>query len=245
MQRKRQVKIKSGDIYGFIKILSPDTASEKKSKIWVCECLKCGKTFKHSGHEIFRLQNIGCPECTQKARLVQREENAKKYIGMNYGFLHVIDFAGIKNCYGRNTPIMICQCNKCGNLVEIPLNRLKSGQVKACKECGKKHLEMGREISKIAAIDGTSVIGIDGRRQRNKNNTSGCTGVSWNTRLKKWRAYINFKRKQYHLGNYNDLDTAIQARKEAEKVIYGNFLEWYAKKYPEQWKKIEGTNSHK
>lgn len=244
MQRKQQIKIKNGDIYGFIKVLDSDNTSASRTKIWICQCLKCGQTFKNSGQEIFRLQNVGCPECAKKVNLALREKNAKKYIGMDYEDLHVIDFAGIKYYNKKNVPIMTCQC-KCGNIVDIPLARLKAGQAKKCKQCSKKHLELGHKIIQTASVDGTSIIGIDGRRQKNKNNTSGYTGVSWNTRQKKWRAYINFKRKQYCLGNYDNLDDAIQARKDAEKFIYGNFLKWYQKTYPKQWEKIEKTKHTK
>ena len=35
------------------------------------------------------------------------------------------------------------------------------------------------------------------------------------------------KRKKYYLGRYEKKADAIAARKEAEKVVFGEFLEWY------------------
>lgn len=32
---------------------------------------------------------------------------------------------------------------------------------------------------------------------------------------------------------------AGRARETAEKELYGDFLEWYAKEYPKEWKRIQ------
>lgn len=40
---------------------------------------------------------------------------------------------------------------------------------------------------------------------------------------------------------YSSIEDAEEARKKAEGKIYGEFLEWYAETYPEEWKKIEKT----
>ena len=49
------------------------------------------------------------------------------------------------------------------------------------------------------------------------NNTSGTTGVSWNSSKKKWEAKIKSNQKTIHLGRFNDLQSAINARKIGEK----------------------------
>lgn len=52
-------------------------------------------------------------------------------------------------------------------------------------------------------------------------NKSGRTGVCWDKRLGKWEAYISVEKKKISLGFYEDLDNAIEARKEAELKYYG------------------------
>ena len=47
-----------------------------------------------------------------------------------------------------------------------------------------------------------------------------------------------FRKQKYHLGTYEDKERAIEARKEAEKKLYGDFLKWYAENYPKQWERI-------
>ena len=60
-------------------------------------------------------------------------------------------------------------------------------------------------------------------RNISKNNTSGCTGVSFSKRNNKYTAYIRVNGKQVFLGNYIELDDAINARKQAEEKYYGEY----------------------
>ena len=39
----------------------------------------------------------------------------------------------------------------------------------------------------------------------------------------------NLKRKKYYLGSSPDINVAIQLRKDAEKHLHGEFLDWYHK----------------
>ena len=55
------------------------------------------------------------------------------------------------------------------------------------------------------------------------NNTSGVKGVCWRKREQKWRAYITVNHKRIELGNYIDIEDAIEARKKAEEKYFG---EW-------------------
>ena len=109
--------------------------------------------------------------------------------------------------------------------------------INSCKDCLKTNLDLGHDFVKNAAVDGTLISAIDGRRAINKNNTTGYNGVNI-TKSGRYRAYINFKRKQYHLGVYDTAEEAAEARKIAEQKIYGDFLKWYAETYPDKWEKI-------
>lgn len=51
---------------------------------------------------------------------------------------------------------------------------------------------------------------------RSTKNTSGHTGVSWEGRSKRWRAYIRENRKTVGLGYFRNIDDALKARKKAE-----------------------------
>ena len=53
-----------------------------------------------------------------------------------------------------------------------------------------------------------------------KNNNSGHTGVYWFKRDKKWQAQITLDNKRIHLGYFNNIQDAILARKESEKLYH-------------------------
>lgn len=54
-------------------------------------------------------------------------------------------------------------------------------------------------------------------QKRSKLNTSGVTGVYWYKKYSKWKAQIMFEGKSKHLGYFEDIQSAIIARKQAEQ----------------------------
>lgn len=58
-------------------------------------------------------------------------------------------------------------------------------------------------------------------RKKNKNNSSGHKGVSWNKRLTKWQAQIRFDGERIHLGFYHDLEEAADAYRDASMRLHG------------------------
>lgn len=54
---------------------------------------------------------------------------------------------------------------------------------------------------------------------------------------------IEFQGKNYRLGRFNDIEDAAAARKEAEKALFGNFLDWFREAYPERWKKLNKSKT--
>ena len=61
--------------------------------------------------------------------------------------------------------------------------------------------------------------------QLSKNNTSGFKGVYWNKEKGKWGAQITFRRKNYNLGRYDNIEDAVAARKAAEERFFKPILE--------------------
>lgn len=52
---------------------------------------------------------------------------------------------------------------------------------------------------------------------RSTNNTSGVTGVGWNSRDSSWLAYIEVNLRRKYLGQFPTFDEAVAARKAAER----------------------------
>lgn len=60
-------------------------------------------------------------------------------------------------------------------------------------------------------------------RRIQSNNTSGVTGVYYANDRNKWRAYIKSDKKQIYLGQFDNKEDAIKARKEAEEKYFGEY----------------------
>lgn len=56
-------------------------------------------------------------------------------------------------------------------------------------------------------------------QKRRGNNSSGVIGVRYFSPTKRWHAYISIDGKRIPLGNYRYFDSAVAARKAAEKVL--------------------------
>lgn len=56
-----------------------------------------------------------------------------------------------------------------------------------------------------------------------KRNTSGCKGVAWQKKAKKWEAHIMIGGTKVHLGLFNSLEDAKQARIRRANQAFGEF----------------------
>lgn len=70
-------------------------------------------------------------------------------------------------------------------------------------------------------------------------NKIGITGVSWLVARKKYVSSITVNYKKIHLGYFNNLNEAINARKEAEKKYFGEYSYDESMKKAEEYKVID------
>lgn len=63
-----------------------------------------------------------------------------------------------------------------------------------------------------------------------RTNTSGVKGVYYSKTRGKWIAQIMFRNKCFYLGGFDTIEDAAEARREAEKQVFGDFLHWYEHK---------------
>lgn len=181
---------------------------------WQCRCdcggtTVVGQTLLQSG----KTKSCGC----------LAHPPAQPLQGRRFGRLTVLSFDGNRGgkYYWR------CQCD-CGREAVVAQTNLLRGRTKSCG-C----LQAGTLTENRKLVDGTSVALLEktpGRLVR--SNTSGHNGVYFNRRSEKWAAQIGFKGKTYYLGSFENIEDAVAARQEAEKRIYGGFLEWYYKTHP-------------
>lgn len=230
-------KVHVGDKFGDLVVVSIYMTNATRC---VCRC-KCGNTIDVYTSALLNRKNptCGCEKYVKKHKIPDHMLDMK---GKVYGTLEVLDVfrPNRANKNGEYLTKLRCKCLNCGTVTEPYASAVLCGAIKSCKNCNRKIREMAKDAIDAAYVGGTNVTAIDGRRKLNKNNTTGYTGVC--RAGNQYRAYINFKRKQYDLGIYHTLEDAAAARKKAEERIYGGFLEWYASAYPELWDKLSKRN---
>lgn len=224
--------IAPGTVFGEWTVLGPSKNEEKaKQGYFECQC-SCGAVVDVYRSSLLRGISKSCQTCAGKRRQGQKNtslsalnlKKAKdKYEGKEVnGFFikKILDKTDKKNQFE-----CIAVCPKCGNDCKTTLARIKSGITK-CKFCNRDMGEKVHTVNEILKVDGTDLASLRARMSGtiNKNSTTGANGVAL-TPKGRYRAYINFRRKQIGLGVYDDINDAIAARKEAEKLVYGKILE--------------------
>ena len=79
------------------------------------------------------------------------------------------------------------------------------------------HIWHNRKDNRIENLRLVTRIDNSRNKSRNKNNTSGVTGVNWNNQRSKWESSIKVNGNSVFLGLYSSFDDAVKARKEAER----------------------------
>ncbi|MEK0176940.1 hypothetical protein WN867_07865 [Tetragenococcus halophilus] len=214
----------SGKIFNYWRVLRP---SDGKKYYYDCECLKCGRIYSVYQSTLKNVKGKMCKECAAKEHAEAQREIHDEIIGNKFGRLTVIGWKIDKN----NRTVYTCNCT-CGNKTTVGYTDLVTGKKSSCgclrKDESSKRIERTYEPmykkQKDAQIDGTIAYGLDAKVS--KNSKTGINGVS-KTKKGKYRAYINLARKQYHLGIFETLNEAKEAREEAEKKYYDPIKDKY------------------
>ena len=69
-------------------------------------------------------------------------------------------------------------------------------------------------------VEGTSISTIVASKVRPPRAASGHTGIYLDKRSGKWIANINFQKRRYYLGRFDDINKAVAARKLGEQRLH-------------------------
>lgn len=158
---------------------------------------------------------------TRNAILKKAQENVGKTVN---GFL--IKKVYDKMYYGKMTVFCTAACPVCGNDTDVRLDVVTNGRIKKCKVCSYNVGKIKDAADGTINVGGTNLSTIKAIRagQIRRNSATGVNGVSM-TSKGQYRAYINFKRRQIHIGTFSTLEAAAAARAKAEKVIFQTVLD--------------------
>lgn len=235
-----RVKDLSGQRFGRLVVLHRDESAPSGRSKWVCRC-ECGEIVSVLRNHLVSGSTKACGgDCARK------KVNFKDITGQRFGRLVALEATGKKEKSGRSY-IWKCQCD-CGNICYVSGSHLRSGDTRSCgclaSEHGQEIIKKALAESKKYQISDTDVrVLLPDRMQ--SNNTSGRRGVSWDSSVKLWKAYITFRKHRYYLGSSRDFETAVQYREEAERMIHGEFLDWYAETHPKEWANLQSRKKEK
>lgn len=223
-----------GKKYANGNLLVKEQRNEKINGKWriyfYCECF-CGnkKWMRADNVTSGRVNSCGC---LGKTPYIGKKVSDKSRLTV------IKDIGVYKYPSGKGScRIYKCLCD-CGKEVEVLGNNLT--QTNSCGCINDENRAKMIPEERFGIIEHTSITMLSSNKIAT-NNTSGIKGVSYHKQKNKWTSRLSFKGKSYWLGAYNTIEEATTARKIAEEKLYGDFLKWYAKEYPERWEKMNKT----
>lgn len=208
-----------GKTYGELKVLEVVTDHQKDSRggiWWRCRC-SCGNEIDVLSTLLVTGRKTHCG-CKSDPQYYTIDIKGKK-IG------RLTALYPLNERDDKGAVMWHCKC-ECGNEVDYSYNVLMYSNIRSCG-CWKRERE-SKLGDLLTHVNGTSIDMIKSKKIPT-DNTSGVKGVYF--QKGKWIAKIVFQQKQYHLGQYDSIEEAAQARKEAEELLFDGAATHY-----ERWK---------
>lgn len=214
--------MKVGDKFGEWEVIGE--ASKPYHSLCKCSCgkikevnnstLRLGKS-KSCGHDIEKQTRDRCYNRTDQ-----------QVLGKKFGKLTVVERV---NSEGSSR--YRCRCD-CGNEIIVRSSYLLTGSTKSCgclrsenaKELMESIKENGHDARDANRFEGTNIASLN--ESLSKSNKTGYKGVS-KMKSGRYRAYINIRGTQKHLGSFDTAEDAAEARKIAEKEIFQPIIDRY------------------
>lgn len=191
---------------------------------WKCKC-ECGNEFIAMGWRLKHGNNRSCG-CMLKEKIwAQKRKNEYRVEG---DIVYMKTKSGVEFMFDLDDFDMIYSHSWCAT----------GGYIRTTIKCKKVPIHrfiMGEPDALVDHKDGNplnnckSNLRICNHQENSMNhkimssNSSGCTGVTWNKRDKRWKVAITYKGTVYYLGCFEDYDEAVRVRKEAENKYFGEF----------------------
>lgn len=216
----------TGLIFGKLKVLSFYDVKGSHSR-WECECECGGKTIVYSHHlKSGNVKSCGCLKSICAIELSEQNKKINTYdlsgeYGIGYTFkgeefyFDLEDYDKIKDYCWRidNNGYVVTTGGK--TLHSIVMNT--KGWQRA------DHRQHNKRDNRKSQLRICTIQKNNMNKKIAKNNTSGVTGVYWNSKNNKWYASIKLNKKSIYLGSFIEFEDAVNARKKAEERYFGEF----------------------
>ena len=205
----------TGKQFGELTVLHKAKVQRKNGIWWTCQC-SCGQTYDVQGTLLVTGKRKRCGSKIHKKNYYSQDISGKRFNRL------VAEYPTDKRS-SKGSVIWHCRCD-CGKEIDISHNELVYSNLKSCGCQKKEHDQKLKGF--LAHVDGTSIDMLKSKKLPS-NNTTGVKGVYF---IKgKYEAKIVFKKKQYYLGKYDNLQNAASARKEAEQLLNETVVVHYEK----------------
>ncbi|MFC5541582.1 hypothetical protein ACFPOH_07370 [Ureibacillus suwonensis] len=213
----RKILDLTGQKYGRLTVIE-EVARKGYTRKWLCRC-ECGNETIVTQPNLRNGHTTSCG-CVQREKT--SKSNTADLTGKKFGKLKVVKRLGTAK---NRKAVWLCKC-ECGNTTEVQSDKLLSGETTSC---GCARVEAGKAVQQTLheelTIDGVVVPYLT--RKARSDNRSGVKGVSIITLKsgeKRYKAHITIKGKTIHLGTFETLEEAEQARKKAEEVYHKPYI---------------------
>lgn len=119
----------------------------------------------------------------------------------------------------------LCRCN-CGNEAVVSAGDLTSNHTRSCG-CLRRETTSKNHARTLGHYKGTAITKIRPERGANRDSELGIKGVTWYPKKQKYRVMIYLRGKTKHIGYFDALEDAIEARKTAEIKYYAPIIREY------------------
>lgn len=132
----------------------------------------------------------------------------------------------------RGEYVWLCKCD-CGNEIELTTAAFRNNKTCGCSH-KERNIHNGKKSIKIINEkyykDNTNLAYIKSNKL-SKRNSSGVKGVYWSEHAGKWRVEIRCQGKRHHIGYFDDLNIAENARQLAEKEFFKPIIDQYVDEF--------------
>ena len=151
--------------------------------------------------------------------------NIKDLKGKKFGKLTVLEQTDKRQ---DKCIVWKCKCD-CGNIVELSSKRLRNNINISCGCYQKERQKYSmNKLQKNQSVENTN-IDLISKQTANKNSKSHIRGVHYSKEKRKWIATLTFQKKLVLNKSFNNIESAIKARKEAEEKYFKPILKKYKK----------------
>ncbi|HGS8960199.1 TPA: AP2 domain-containing protein [Clostridioides difficile] len=201
--------MKIGDKFENLTIL--DIEQRNSRKYCLCKCGNCSNEKWIRADSLKRIKACGCMK-------INTQFKPNDLTNRKFGRLTAIKSTNKKAKSGHY--IWICKCD-CGNEIEVIESSLTTGKTRSCgclqKEVMRENIKLATKANKEKNIIDNTNLALLKKTEAYSNSKTKVRGVSWDKEKRKYCAQIEFKKRHYNLGYFDNIKEAEEAYKKAKE----------------------------